>query len=448
MKTLIFSFTIFIVLFTGELNSQWVVEDVYSSFNFEYVCTVDSSTVWVVGYHELNQDSSVILRRTDYAFWAYYLPEVSNNNDFTCVAAQDSDKIWIGTANGKVYYSSYNNNETVLQIDIGGAGYINDIEFSRSNKNYGYVYSDPPGGAGTPFKIFKTTNAGVNWIEFSPNFGGTYLGALASMCVTDSNHVWLGLNCQQSFCQVPKVAFTTNGGINWQVTAIPNGSNFVSAVVFKSDNLFGIVAPWDQSPTYLYKSVNGGNSWSFLMNTQLQQPINSLCWATGTSNWYFCSNEDFNQIKKSTNDGVTWNPMALSIGTDQVMSMDVIKQGENVFGYAVTLNGRILRLVDSVSVIGIHNNNTEIPDDYSLQQNYPNPFNPSTNISFQLPENGLVNISIYDINGKLVEELINKSLSAGNHLIDWNAINYPSGIYFYRISAGNFTDVKKMILVK
>jgi len=250
MRTLIFSFTIFIVLFTGELNSQWIVEDFYPSYNIEYVDIVDSTIAWVIGHYGVNEDSSFLIRRTNKSLWSQHYLSIANVNDFTCVAAQDSDKIWIGTANGKVYYSSYNNNETVLQIDIGGAGYINDIEFSRSNKNYGYVYSDPPGGAGTPFKIFKTTNAGVNWIEFSPNFGGTYLGALASMCVTDSNHVWLGLNCQQSFCQVPKVAFTTNGGINWQVTAIPNGSNFVSTVVFKSDNLFGIVAPWDQSPTY------------------------------------------------------------------------------------------------------------------------------------------------------------------------------------------------------
>ncbi len=102
----------------------------------------------------------------------------------------------------------------------------------------------------------------------------------------------------------------------------------------------------------------------------------------------------------------------------------------------------------NVGFVGISINNNQIPDNYSLQQNYPNPFNPSTNISFQLPENGLVNISIYDINGKLVEELVNRNLTAGNHLIEWNAVNYPSGIYFYRINTGSFTDVKKMMLIK
>jgi len=107
------------------------------------------------------------------------------------------------------------------------------------------------------------------------------------------------------------------------------------------------------------------------------------------------------------------------------------------------------RLINiNMGFVGISTNNNEIADNYKLLQNYPNPFNPSTNINFQLPENGPVNISIYDINGKLFEELVNKNLSAGNHLIELNAVNYPSGIYFYRISAGNFTDVKKMILVK
>jgi photosystem II stability/assembly factor-like uncharacterized protein len=449
MKSQILIFSLLSILYTEEYRAQWITELVNpSNFSLEYVNIVDSSTAWSVGHYSGNQDSSILFIRTNKSPWFQHYLEIANYNDFTCIAALDSDRVWIGTANGKVYHSSYNNNKTVLQIDIGGAGYINDIEFSRSNKNYGYVFSDPPGGAGTPFKIFKTTNAGVNWIEFSPLFGGTYIGAFASMCVTDSVHVWLGLNCQQSFCQIPKVAYTTNGGINWHLASIPDGSNYVSAVIFKSDNLFGITAPWDQSPNKLYRSTNGGNSWSFLLNTQLQQPINSLCWANGTNNWYFCSNEEFDQIKKSTDDGVTWNPMFLSIGSDQVMAMDIMQQGNNVFGYAVTLNGRILRLVDSVSVIGIHNNNTQIPGDYLMEQNYPNPFNPSTLISFQIPQNGQVNINIYDLNGKLTEELVNRYFSAGKYSVEWNAENFPSGVYFCRINTGSFSDVIKMVLLK
>ena len=98
--------------------------------------------------------------------------------------------------------------------------------------------------------------------------------------------------------------------------------------------------------------------------------------------------------------------------------------------------------------VGIISNNSEIPNNYDLWQNYPNPFNPTTNIIFHLPKSGNVTIKIFDITGKLVSELLNSELEAGSHNIDWNASDYPSGVYFYKITAGNFTSVKKMMLVK
>jgi len=126
-----------------------------------------------------------------------------------------------------------------------------------------------------------------------------------------------------------------------------------------------------------------------------------------------------------------------------------------VTSYTDSLNLKFIAYPDSVKddttivlpPIGIQPV-SEIATEFRLYQNYPNPFNPETKIEFQLPESGYVNISIYDVNGKQVEELINKDLSAGIYLFEWNAVNYPSGIYFCRITADNFTDVKKMILVK
>ena len=107
------------------------------------------------------------------------------------------------------------------------------------------------------------------------------------------------------------------------------------------------------------------------------------------------------------------------------------------------------RLINiNMGFVGISTNTNQIPDKYSLLQNYPNPFNPSTKISFSLPVSGSVNLSVYDINGRLVEETLNKNLSAGYHNFEWNAVNYPSGIYFYKLTSGNFTEVKKMILIK
>ena len=85
---------------------------------------------------------------------------------------------------------------------------------------------------------------------------------------------------------------------------------------------------------------------------------------------------------------------------------------------------------------------------YTLFQNYPNPFNPSTTIKFTLPERAKVNLSVYNLFGEKVVELVNDELNAGYHETQWNASGFSSGIYFYRLIAGSFTDTKKLILLK
>jgi hypothetical protein len=85
---------------------------------------------------------------------------------------------------------------------------------------------------------------------------------------------------------------------------------------------------------------------------------------------------------------------------------------------------------------------------FSLMQNYPNPFNPSTNLEFALPEAGIVELKIYDANGKELGVFINKNLNAGVYKFEWNASKYASGVYFYSLSAGKYYSVKKMVLVK
>jgi len=100
------------------------------------------------------------------------------------------------------------------------------------------------------------------------------------------------------------------------------------------------------------------------------------------------------------------------------------------------------------TTVGVNNNNNSIPHEYSLSQNYPNPFNPSTSISFGIPQAGLVKLSIYDITGKLVATLLNGEQEAGNYNVVFDASNFASGMYFYKIEAGQFTSTKKMVLVK
>ena len=91
---------------------------------------------------------------------------------------------------------------------------------------------------------------------------------------------------------------------------------------------------------------------------------------------------------------------------------------------------------------------TNLPTDYGLSQNYPNPFNPVTTIAFQLPEAQQVKLSIYNILGQEVARLVDSPIGAGYHSIRWNATEFASGIYIYRIEAGEFTEIKRLTLLK
>jgi hypothetical protein len=88
------------------------------------------------------------------------------------------------------------------------------------------------------------------------------------------------------------------------------------------------------------------------------------------------------------------------------------------------------------------------PQKFVLNQNYPNPFNPVTNIKFTLEKAGYTTLEIYNTLGQLVTTLINEQMSSGQHQISFNAEKYTSGIYFYKLTSGNFTEMKKMMFLK
>jgi hypothetical protein len=91
---------------------------------------------------------------------------------------------------------------------------------------------------------------------------------------------------------------------------------------------------------------------------------------------------------------------------------------------------------------------SEIPIEYKLNQNYPNPFNPKTLISYKLPEYGNVKLKIFDLLGKEISTLVDEEKPAGFYEVEFYATGLPSGIYFYQLRVGNFSDTKKMILLK
>ena len=103
----------------------------------------------------------------------------------------------------------------------------------------------------------------------------------------------------------------------------------------------------------------------------------------------------------------------------------------------------------SMSVItGIGNLNNEIPNAFYLYQNYPNPFNPSTTIRFDVPKASSVKLTVYDITGRKIADLVNENMAAGKHSVVLNGINLASGVYFYKIETLEFNKIMKMILIK
>ncbi len=129
------------------------------------------------------------------------------------------------------------------------------------------------------------------------------------------------------------------------------------------------------------------------------------------------------------------------LGSDRLASISVMKffmkQSREYFNY--------LFPDDPTSV---NKNGLQLPREFLLSQNYPNPFNPGTRIQFELPQSGFTTLTIYDGLGREIERLVDEEKEAGEHSIQWNAQEKPSGIYFYRLRSGSYLLTKKMILMK
>lgn len=112
-----------------------------------------------------------------------------------------------------------------------------------------------------------------------------------------------------------------------------------------------------------------------------------------------------------------------------------------LYGWGIQINNDIL-------ASNGNQNSTELAQNFKLEQNFPNPFNPTTKISFSLPQNESVKLKVFDISGKEVATLVNANMPQGQHSVEFNAAGLSSGVYFYKIDTGSFTDVKKMMLLK
>jgi carboxypeptidase T len=173
---------------------------------------------------------------------------------------------------------------------------------------------------------------------------------------------------------------------------------------------------------------------------------------------------DFCSVEVSSNNGTTWQPVAsysgtLSTWTQQTFDITNYAAGSSQvkIRFRLTSDAGLVAdgwYVDDIVIksycgilSGITQNNG-IPKTFALEQNYPNPFNPTTVIKYQLPKSELVTIKIYDVLGRQVASLINEKKDAGYYEITFDASSLSSGVYFYKIEAGDFVESKKMMVLK
>ncbi len=325
-------------------------------------------------------------------------------------------------------------------------------------------------------KLLKTTNGGNNWNVIWDNGG-------------DSTFYTINFfkNSTTGFLFGPCLAFkTTNTGLTWnsiytcpiqyggkvsfQCSALSNDTLIIlggqiSVEHSNPASCFGYISP--SSNLYISGSYRSGSNvgWiRFAGNSGIGYGVESGYYLTTTSygiGWgeytppFLWGKPSFyndtlgfnlqlyNVFRYSTNSGNTW--LLYDTLKDTPLLFDLQMLNPNVVT-SVGDSGTIVR--NSNFIISVTAISTEIPDKFALLQNYPNPFNPSTVISFSLPRASDVTIEVYTSLGTLIKTLATGSYPAGNHSIRFNSGSLSSGVYFYKLRAGDFTQTKSMILIK
>ena len=193
---------------------------------------------------------------------------------------------------------------------------------------------------------------------------------------------------------------------------------------------------------HVYKTINGGTNW-FSISTNLPNiGTNSIVIKEANPKMIFVGTDL--GVFRSTDEGVSWTSFNTDFPNVEVYDLKY-KEGPKILMAAT--HGRGCFTFDINGILGISNINS-IPGNFNLNQNYPNPFNPSTSISFTIPDRNFVTLKIYNILGKEVYSLINKEYPAGTYEYKFDASDLSGGVYFYKLTAGDFTASKSMMLIK
>ncbi len=391
---------------------------------------------------------------------------------------------WICGESGKIL-KTMNGGDNWLQQTSNTTLSLNSVFFL--NDNVGWCC----GGLFDPnfisrMTVLKTSDGGNNWSivfdqpSFTSYFVSVYFTDAMNGCVVEQGST--------GFVGVGGIWITSNGGLNW--TPVPGSGTAISNIQFTDSNTGWVLGKfWDDFQTdtaYILKSTNGGQSWI----KKYQKPRMSLLsshflnnntgWAGGGE-----SSPSQNILLKTTDGGNNWERIILNsnnypmtiffVNTNLGWSCgDAVfnttdggyswllqsELGQNTYyrsmyfanslnGWVVGSNGSIYK-TNSGGIMSAASSTGSIANKFSLSQNYPNPFNPETVIRYSLSENRFVTLKIFDVLGNEVATLVNEKQNPGTYNYQLSTVNYQlsSGIYYYKLEAGDFSEVKKMILLK
>jgi len=417
---------IIILLFNLPAYSQWFPLNSGTSSHLYSVCFVDAQTGYSCGV------SAIIKTTNGGANWT----SINNLNYANLTSIQ-----FINTLTGICTVRGGTNGGAILRTTNGGANWsVFDLNSNSQLTSVNFLNPSTAICTGSAGTILYSTNGGINWLTGLP------IGNSVTFYAADMINSTTGYCGGVNTIFAPLFAKTTDGGANWAYSSFyVNGNEATIHGLFFRDEQNGIAVSVFSSLQQggISRTTNGGLQWT-------HQVVNAALFGVdfpSVNIGYVCG---IGVIYKTIDAGGTWTMQS----TNTTELLRNISFTDNFTGYAVGSNGIILKTT-SGGVTFINPISNEIPQSFSLSQNYPNPFNPSTKIRFAISGTSVAQsfLSVYDVLGREVATLVNESLKPGSYEVEWNASNFPSGVYYYKLvvsdnTKNGLTDTKKMVLIK
>ena len=405
MKNFYCLVTISIVIFYSSLNAQWIRTNGPSG-DYGYFRTFAVSDTNLFAGND--GGGGVFLSTNNGTSWTAVNAGLSSWYIEALIFS--GTDLFAGTGGSGIFHST-NNGTSWTAVNIG----------LTNTTVWSFAVSGTNLFAGTAGGVFHSTNTGASWVSASDGLTNIDVRTFGVI----GTNLFVGTFGGGVFR-------STNNGTNW--TPANNGLTDanVFALAVSGTNLFA------GTFSRVFISTNNGTSWTPANSGMTYYIVYSLV-VFGT-NLFAGTNGG---VFLSTNNGMSWTEANTGLTNTPVA---LIVSGSNLF--AGTDSNRVWRRPLSEMITDVEDQSNEIPSQFVLEQNYPNPFNPSTTINFSVPSSEFVTLKVYDILGKEVATLVNEEKQAGYYSVNFNASNLATGLYIYKLQAGNFVQTKKMILLR